>query len=80
MTLEEELLKKGFKASGPFTVHNLGNALKLLFDKSPQPVYFKIIQGKIARDDMDNYLDLYMMYHITEEDLRRSPELFEDLY
>jgi len=76
MTLEEELIKEGFeKVSGTFTTHNIGDALGSLFNKSPRPVYIKIIQEKMARDGIDNP-DSYIIYYMDEEDLRNSPSAF----
>ncbi|HEB47320.1 MAG TPA: hypothetical protein ENI22_02520 [Candidatus Pacearchaeota archaeon] len=80
MTLEEELLEKGFNVMGPFTEPELGKAMSKLFSISV-PVYVQIIQRMIARRDFENGSPgQYMIYHVNHQQLGKSPELYEFLY
>lgn len=72
MTLEEEIIKKGFKVFGPTTESEMGASLSHLLKKSPQPVYFQVIQGKLARDDMNDFPNLYMIYYSSDVKLTSS--------
>ena len=72
MTLEEEIIKKGFKVFGPTTGSGIGESLRYLLEKSPQPVYFQVIQGKLARGDMDDFPNLYMIYYSSDVKLISS--------
>ena len=72
MTLEEELIKKGFKVFGPTTGSEIGESLSHLLKKSPQPVYFQIVHGKLARNDMNDFTSLYMIYYSSDVKLISS--------
>ena len=60
--LEKQLLEQGFEAWGPVPISDLNGHLKYLFSREPKPTYLQIIQGKLCRNDMNNYPELYMIY------------------
>jgi len=71
MKLEQKLIKKGFKSHGPVIQKMLGGTLDfLLNDKSPKPIYFKIIPERIARGD--GYTGWYIIYYTHNKKLISS--------
>lgn len=75
MTLDEELLGKGFTACGPVLPNRVGEVLQSLFDKSSPMVYVQILPIKFVRGNISSFSDCYMFYYITKEDLKKYPEL-----
>lgn len=70
MTLEQELLAQGFEAKGPVEVSRIPEVISLIansLDKGTPPPYLHlhIVQGKLARTDMNDYPGLYMIYFST---------------
>ena len=62
MSLEKELLEKGFHAHGPYSLSEVPGGLMTLLKGYPDSEEIRILRGEKARDDFKNYPYLCMIY------------------
>ena len=66
MALEQELLEEGFEAYGPVAESDLPEAVREQISRHSGTLsQIRIIRGGDAREDMQDYKHLYMVYSLN---------------